>query len=166
VAGILIAVLGVVVLIVAIIALRNPKHAGTTAGSDTRTVTPSAPRTTHAASPSHRPTSSTATPSSPSSGAIGSKPLVVLNNTTTPNLARDAAQRFERGGWKITSYDENYRNDILSTAAYYDPDVPGAKAAATALQRQFPTIKRVVPKFAGLPDGPVVVVLTTDYAPS
>ena len=96
---------------------------------------------------------------------VGSLPLVVLNNTTTPNLARDAAQRFDAAGWQVTSYDENYRNDILSPAAYYDPSVPGAKAVATALQRQFPTIKRVVPKFQGLPAGPVVVVLTTDYSP-
>jgi hypothetical protein len=117
----------------------------------------------HHASPSATKTSPKPSPSS--SEVIGSLPLIVLNNTTTPNLARDAAQRFEAAGWKVTSYDENYRNDILSTAAYYDPSVAGAKAAATALQKQFPTIKRVVPKFAGLPSGPVVVVLTTDYQP-
>ena len=55
----------------------------------------------------------------------------------------------------MTSSDENYQNDIVSTCAYYDPNVAGAKAAAQALQQQFPTIKRVVPKFAaaaGRPD--------------
>jgi LytR cell envelope-related transcriptional attenuator len=155
------------VLIVAVIALRNPKHPGSTAGSDTRTVTPSAsvpstPSSSPGASTSHR-SSPSSTPSS--SGVVGSVPLVVLNNTTTPNLARDAARRFEGAGWNVTTFEEDYRNDILSTAAYYDPEVPGAKAAATALQEQFPTIKRVVPKFAGMPAGPVVVVLTTDYVP-
>ncbi len=29
---------------------------------------------------------------------------------------------------------------------------------------QFPAIKRVVAKFSGLPAGPIVVVLTTDYS--
>jgi hypothetical protein len=121
--------------------------------------------TSHQPSPSSSASSPKPSSHSSSPGAVGSLPLVVLNNTTTPNLARDAAQRFEAAGWTVTSYDENYHNDILSTAAYYDPSVEGAKEAATALQKQFPTIKRVVPKFEGLPDGPVVVVLTTDYQP-
>ena len=58
----------------------------------------------------------------------------------------------------------NLTNNIVSTCAYYDPATPGAQAAAQALQTQFPTIKRVVPKFAELPAGPVVVVLTSDYS--
>jgi hypothetical protein len=58
----------------------------------------------------------------------------------------------------------NYQNDILSTCAYYDPGVPGAQQAAQALQQQYPTIKRVQPKFAELPAGPIVVVLTPDYS--
>jgi hypothetical protein len=57
----------------------------------------------------------------------------------------------------------NLTNDIISTCAYYDPDVSGAKAAAQALRTQFPVIQRVQPKFAELPSGPVVVVLTPDY---
>ena len=75
------------------------------------------------------------------------------------------------GGWNVTTYDENYNNTIASTVVYYDPDVPGAHRAANALQKQYPTIKRVEPRFAPavggdpLPDGPVVVVLTADYSP-
>jgi hypothetical protein len=169
-------VIGVAVLIVAIIALRNPKHTATTAGSDTRTSTPSAtaplsapesrvPSTSTSKSRSSSTSSvpSSATQTTPS--AIGSLPLVVLNDTTTANLARDAAQRFEGGGWDVTSFDENYQNDIVSTVAYFDPSVAGAKRAAKALQRQYPTIKRVVAKFPELPAGPIVVVLTTDYTP-
>jgi hypothetical protein len=52
----------------------------------------------------------------------------------------------------------------VSTCAYYDDSDPGAKAAAQALQAQYPTIKRVEPKFPQLPSGPVVVVLTPDYS--
>jgi len=58
----------------------------------------------------------------------------------------------------------NLVNDIVSTCAYFDPADPGAEAAARALQAQFPTIKRVAPKFAQLPAGPIVVVLTRDYS--
>jgi hypothetical protein len=92
-------------------------------------------------------------------------PLVVLNNTTISHLAQQAAQRFESGGWTVTTYG-NYQNDILSTCAYYDSTDPAAKAAAQALQAQYPTIKRVEPKFPQLPSGPVVVVLTPDYSPN
>ena len=38
------------------------------------------------------------------------------------NLARDAAQRFEGGGWNVTSYDENYQNDIISTVRVLRPE--------------------------------------------
>jgi hypothetical protein len=65
----------------------------------------------------------------------------------------------------VTRFD-NYQNDILSTCAYYDPSVDGAEAAAQALQQQFPAIKRVKPRFAELPSGPIVVVLTPDYSES
>ena len=158
-AGALIAVLGVAVLVVAIIALRNPKQPSTRAGTDTRVVT----------STVSAPTGSTST--SPSKGsskraAIGSQPLIVLNDTGTANLASNAAARFERGGWTVTNYDENYSNDIVSTCAYYDPAVKGSKAAAQALRRQYPTIKRIAARFPQLPSGPVVVVLTADYVPS
>jgi len=164
-------VVGVAVLIVAILALRNPKEASTAAGTDTRvstvapSVTPTSSATTSKSkSPTKKPTTS-ATSTAPSS-AIGSKPLIVLNDTTTPDLAKDAANRFEGGGWNVTTFDENYSNNIISTAAYYDPDISGAEKAAKALQRQYPTIKRVVARFAELPAGPIVVVLTSDYSPN
>ncbi len=89
----------------------------------------------------------------------------MLNNTTTPGLAADASQRFEDGGWTVSSQG-NLTNTIISTCAYYDPATANAKAAARVLQSQYPTIKRVRPRFDGLPAGPIVVVLTPDYAPN
>ena len=79
-------------------------------------------------------------------------------------LAKQASQAFQRGGWTVTA-SNNYQNDILSTCAYYDPSIAGAKAAARALQRQFPAIKRVEPQFAGLASwhSPIVVILTPDW---
>ncbi len=162
VVGILIGVLGIAVLVIAFLALRNPHHAATAAGTDTHQSTPQQ-------SPSGRISSSTSTSPSGSSstskpGAIGSQPLIVLNQTTTADLAQQAAQRFKHAGWQVSSTQEGYQNDVITTTAYYDPNVAGAKRAALALQRQFTTIHRVAERFTQLPAGPVVVVLTTDYS--
>jgi cytoskeletal protein RodZ len=176
-AGIAVVLLGIVVAAVAIFALRNPKTDGTKAGqttgrvssstsasaAPTRSGTPSTSSSSSSASSSVPPGSSSAS----SSPATGTKlPLVVLNNTTTKGLAQGAADRFTAGGWTVTKFD-NYQNDIVSTAAYFDPAVDGAEAAADVLQQQFPTIKRVVPQFAELAvwNSPIVVILTRDYQP-
>ena len=99
--GILIGVLGIVVLVIAFLALRNPHHAATAAGTDTHQSTPQTvavrehrleyvdePR------PVRRPRASRA----PSDR----KPLIVLNQTTTADLAQQAAQRFKRAGWQVS----------------------------------------------------------------
>jgi hypothetical protein len=153
--------LGVVVLVVALIAIRHPNRNSTTPGSGTPTVqsSRSSSSSAHSSSPS-----GPATTSSSPAALTGALPLKVLNDTPAPNLAGQAADEFQGAGWTVTAVDENYSNNILSTAAYYDPSVENAKAVADALQRQFPTIKRVVPKFTPLVDGPVVVILTTDFS--
>jgi hypothetical protein len=177
--------LGVVVLVVAILALRTPSRSAAVAGAEAAMTRPSASPSGGAANaPASASTSGSPTTGSPTTGtrtstgtlpttanptgprAAGSQPLIVLNNSGTAHLAHQAAARFEAAGWTVTTTDEHYVNSILSTVAYYDPALKGAKRAALALQRQFPTIKRVVPRFPELPDGPVVVVLTTDYSSS
>ncbi|MGH3494614.1 MAG: LytR C-terminal domain-containing protein [Sciscionella sp.] len=175
-AGLALALLGVLVLVVAIVALRDPKGHSPNAGSTVPgtsgthstsgkhsapgTRTPSGGRTT----PSTRSTPKTA-PGTDSASAR-KLPLVVLNNTTTTGLAEGAAERFRAGGWTVTKY-ANYQNNIISTCAYYDPDVTGAQASAEALRAQFPTIKRVLPQFSELSSygSPIVVILTPDYSP-
>lgn len=137
------------------------------AGSQKKTAS-SAAKQTHTPTPTHtsaRPSTHTSTSSDPIAALKRTVPLVVLNNTTTPHLAEQAAQRFESGGWTVTRY-ANYQNDILSTCAYYNPQIPQAKAAAQALQAEFPTIKRIEPQFAELSSyaSPVVVILTPDYS--
>ena len=164
--------LGIAVLVVAFLALRNPKHNAAAGASETitttHTVTPSAPASDTGSSalssfaPSESLVPSDTASSPPKHSAIGSQPLVVLNAVGTPHLATDAATQFEDGGWTV-AHIGNYTNNFLSTAAYYDPSVPGAHRAARALQQQFPFIKRVVERFPELPAGPVVVVLWSDY---
>jgi hypothetical protein len=162
IAGIAVVCLGLVVLAVAIIALREPNgHVSGSGASNVadRTQTSSAPTSPSSSAPS----TSASTSQPPSSTDLKSVPLIVLNNSTVTGLAARAAQQFEQGGWTVTNYD-NLQNDIISTCAYYDPSAPDARAAAKALQRQFPGIDRVKPKFPELPSGPIVVVLTGDYS--
>jgi hypothetical protein len=170
--------LGGVVLVIAIFALRNPKShvsagsaaATTVVSSSTRSAGPrtTSSKSTAAAKPAGAATSSRnsaagSSSDSPAASGVKSVPLVVLNNTETAGLAGLAAKRFEAGGWTVSSTG-NLSNNIISTCAYYDPAATGAKDAAEALREQFPTIKRVKARFAGLPDGPVVVVLTPGYS--
>jgi hypothetical protein len=172
-AGIALALVGVFVLVVAIIALRDPNQGNVRAG--THVTSPSGTHTTTSSSKTSTPkttsppatTSTSPTTSSSTTTSAQKLPLVVLNNTTTSGLAQQAAARFTAGGWTVTKYD-NYTNDILSTCAYYDPAVSGAQESALALQAQYPTIKRVVPQFASLAsyNSPIVVVLTPGYSPN
>jgi hypothetical protein len=162
--GASLALVGLVVAVVAIVALNHPKgkqaaHAsGVTSSSASRSASPSK-------APSKTPTKSKAPPPASSTKAQGNgqPALLVLNNSDTSGLADTAVSRFKAAGWTATN-GGNFSGDILSTAAYYDPSVDGAKAGADALQQQFPSIKRVVERFDGLPQGPIVVVLTTDYS--
>jgi hypothetical protein len=144
------------VLGIAIYALGHPSGSDTAAGTPTHT-----PSRTPSKSPSPTRRPSSPPPSSPN--AFGKLPLVVLNNSTIQGLAEQARASFTAGGWQVTRVG-NLQNDIISTCAYYDPSAPGAQQAAQALMQQFPTIRRTAPKFAELPPGPIVVVLTSDYA--
>lgn len=168
VGGSVLAVIGVVVAVVAVIALQHPNgrqakpvslrtSTVTATATATTTATPKATGTRSAPGPTH---ASTAPSVSPASHSV---PLIVLNSTSIHGLAESARQQFEQGGWTVT-YTSNLVNDILSTCAYYDPSDPANEQAALALQQQFPAIKRVKERFAELPPGPIVVVLTTDYS--
>jgi len=166
-AGVLVVCLGIAVLVVAVAALRSPKGQATgqrasevgDRSSSAAGTTPSSVKSTPTRSRSSAPRIG----DTKSSASAKSVPLVVLNNTTVQGLAKQAAEEFEGGGWTVTRFG-NYQNDIVSTCAYYDPSAAGAEAAAKALRQQFPTIKRVKQRFAELPEGPVVVVLTPDYS--
>ncbi|MFL6161296.1 MAG: LytR C-terminal domain-containing protein [Jatrophihabitantaceae bacterium] len=165
--GVLLLLIGSLVAVLAVVALDHPPAQQANA-SETYPVDNSARVPGSASVSATPPATGTATPSesnaSPSNSAAGSGklPLIVLNNTSdTP--AGVAADRFRNAGWTVTDI-STFDGDILSTAAYFDPEVAGASAAATELQREFPAIQRVKPKFQGLPEGPVVVVLTSDYS--
>jgi hypothetical protein len=155
---------GIAVAAVAIFALREPNgHHSAAASKSSGRSTPAAHSPTPSRHSSQSTSSAPATTDSHSGTSVKDVPLIVLNNTTIHGLATQAAIRFEAGGWTVTS-SGNLTNTIISTCAYYDPADAHAKRAAEALQVQYPTIKRVQPRFAELPSGPIVVVLTPDYS--
>ena len=160
--GIALALVGILVLAIALFALQHPRDESSAAGTPTgkRSSSPIATKSRTVTTPPA--SSSTPATSTPGTGTPQRLPLLVLNNTTIKGLAQQAKETFTAGGWTVTDTG-NLQNEIASTCAYYDPSVPGALEAATSLRAQFPAIKRVVPKFAELPAGPIVVVLTPDY---
>lgn len=165
ISGSVLALLGIAVAVVALIALRHPngrQAKPVSLRTSTSTVTATPPPATKTVTKSPTPSTPTTGSSAPTEGSRPF-PLIVLNSTSITDLAATAKQRFEQGGWTVTSTD-NIVNDILSTCAYYDPNIPGTEQAAEQLQQQFPQIKRVKERFAELPAGPIVVVLTTDYS--
>ena len=164
--------LGAAVLVIAVLALRDPKSHVTAGPPSASTAAASASKTSVSSSSGSSKKSagkssagdSSASSASVTATGVKSVPLVVLNNSETSGLAKRAANEFRDGGWTVSSTG-NLSNNIVSTCAYYDPDVAGSKAAARALADQFPTIRRVKERFAELPSGPVVVVLTPGYSP-
>jgi LytR cell envelope-related transcriptional attenuator len=161
--GLVLFVVGVVAGIVAVVAARNP-HGRQVSSSvhvsmSTVTVQPGSTRfstPSTSASPSTSSTSSKPRPSRPQNA------IYILNNTTQPDLGTITAAKFRAKGWHVVG-SEQYSNDIISSAAYYDPADPANLAAARKLQADFPGIVRVVPRFPELPSYPIVVILNPDY---
>jgi LytR cell envelope-related transcriptional attenuator len=157
----MLALLGVAVAVVALIALQRP--AGRQASRATATVTAppiASSRASATRSSSSRPPATSHSPTPPATARALS--VIVLNNSAPAGAETIAKQQIERAGWPVTSTG-TLDNQILSTCVYYDPANPASLAAAQQLQQKYPAIKRVAPKFAGLPAGPLVVVLTSDF---
>ena len=113
----------------------------------TRVVVPSPP-------PPPRATAATA-PKPP----VARPPLTVLNNSRYTGLAARAAEKFRAAGWPIRETG-NAGGRFRTTTVYYEP---GQRAAAEALARRFPDIRRVLPRFAELPGRGLTVVVTRDF---
>ncbi|MGI8881916.1 MAG: LytR C-terminal domain-containing protein [Jatrophihabitans sp.] len=170
VVGTLLVLLGVAVLVVAVISLGHPH--GRRSTDATRTVTQSASSTPVSSTPvSSTPKSSPSTKKSTSSSSQSTKSsapakarasVYILNNTNRQGLAATVAAALKAQGWTVLAT-ENYSNDIVSSTAYYDPSRSANRAAAEELQKEFPGIKRVVERFAQLPDAPIVLILNDDY---
>ena len=195
--GAVCAVAGVALLVIGLITLRGkpgdsggrqPGAIATTASSPatattrtrTRTPTPTppaAPTSRPSATPSGTTPAPTVAPTSgPTSGSpsespsrptpVPRVPLTVLNNTVRTGLAQSAARRFAAAGWQVALIG-NFAGRIPTTTVYYTPGDATQQRAAEALAAQFPDIRRVLPRYLGLPPTPpgLVVVLTRDWTP-
>jgi hypothetical protein len=161
--GVVLFVVGVIAGIVAVVAARNPhgRQVSSSVRVSVSTVTMH-PGSTRFSTPS---TSAQPSTSSKSSKPRPSRPqnaIYILNNTTQPDLGTITAAKFRAKGWHVVG-SEQYSNDIISSAAYYDPADPTNLAAAQKLQADFPGIVRVVPRFPELPAYPIVVILNPDF---
>ena len=179
--GALVALVGVVLLVVGVVALgggdsgssgaapapspsvaTSPATPSRSSGSPsvsrsggTRTTT--APHTTVAPPP--RPS---ATPSRQTTAARA--PLTVLNNSTIRGLADQAAGEVQNRGWQVAQVG-NFAGRLAATTVYYTPGDGAGQAAANELAREFPQIDQVLPRYAGLPPTPagIVLVVTKDW---
>jgi hypothetical protein len=175
--GAVLVVIGLIVAVVAVVALSKP-HGKSSEGSGvaaTGTGVPPPPvtdsgsastspsaTTSGSKSSSGSTTSAPATTAAPSSTAPLHPSVAILNDTTVSGLGAQAQADLTAQGWTVLSA-TTYSNNIISTCAYYDPSDPANKAAALVLQQQFPWIKRVVERFAELPAAPIVLVITASY---
>jgi hypothetical protein len=87
-------------------------------------------------------------------------PVTVLNNSRRTGLAHRVADELRAGGWPIRQTG-NFTGRIRTTTVYY---APGERGSALALARQYPSIHRVLPRFAGLPGQGLTLVITRDWS--
>lgn len=162
-------IVGIVVAIFAVIALSRPNGqrseggARQTAAEQSLAGTPTPSNTSEDSSDSSSDDASgAASDDNPDAAGDVRASVLILNNTDIQGLAARAAEELRAAGWTVTGTD-NYDNSIRSTAAYYDPSDPVNESAAHQLEKQFPWIERVVPRFAELPDSPIVLVVNAAF---
>jgi len=123
------------------------------------TASTSAPSPSQSSTPAAPPVSeppATATPASPQAAKL---PVTVLNNSRRQHLASHVAAELAAKGWPIRKTG-NFTGRIKATTVYY---APGQRAAAERLAREFGQIRRVEPRFRGLPGTGLTLVVTRDW---
>jgi hypothetical protein len=169
--GVLVALAGVALLVVGVIALDgggsgssgaappvtpSVSTAPSTAPSATRSTAPT--RTSAAPRPSSTSPRTVAPPASPPATSAARAPLTVLNNSTIRGLADRAAAQVQDRGWQVAQVG-NFAGRLAVTTAYYTPGDAAGQAAALELAREFPQVDQVLPRYAGLPPTPAGIVL-------
>lgn len=147
--------------------LDSPPQAGAPlSASPTPTTAPLSP--SPSSTPRPRPTTGAPLPTAASTATAAPAPaqtapllpLLVLNNSRINGLAADAAADFRAGGWTVRGTG-NFRGRVAMTTVYYEP---GQEATARRLMREFGKIRRMSPRFDGLPGSGLTVVVTRDYS--
>jgi hypothetical protein len=90
----------------------------------------------------------------------GHSPVTVLNNSRRSGLAAHVAAEVRAKGWSVAKTG-NFRGRIVETTLYY---APGQSAAAAELAHRMPQVRRIAPRFAGLPGRGLTLVVTRDWS--
>jgi hypothetical protein len=171
------AAVGSVVVVIVLLLFLNSRSSSPGAGPAIqvpRSVSPSAaptPSVSSTPSPSApvtaTPTPSTTAPAPPVSEppattqpAVAKAPVTVLNNSRRAGLGHDVAAELRAKGWPIAKVG-NFRGRIAMTTVYY---AAGQLPQARELAREFPQVRRVEPRFAGLPGQGLTLVVTRDWS--
>jgi hypothetical protein len=96
----------------------------------------------------------------PASTPAAQLPVTVLNNSRIHHLAVRVARDLAARGWPIRKTG-NFTGRIIATTVYY---AAGQRASAVRLAHQFHQIRRVEPRFAGLPGHGLTLVVTRDWS--
>jgi hypothetical protein len=176
--GALVALVGVVLLVVGVVALGGGDSGSSGAApapSPSVATSPAPSRPTGSPSGSRssgpQPTTGSRTTAAPPSRTTAAPPataarapLTVLNNSTIDGLADRAAGEVQNRGWQVAQVG-NFGGRLPTTTVYYTPGDAAGQAAATELAREFPQIDQVLPRYAGLPPTPagIVLVVTKDW---
>jgi hypothetical protein len=176
--GALVALVGVVLLVVGVVALGGGDSGSSGAApapSPSVATSPAPSRPTGSPSGSRssgpQPTTGSRTTAAPPSRTTAAPPataarapLTVLNNSTINGLADRAAGEVQNRGWQVAQVG-NFGGRLPTTTVYYTPGDAAGQAAATELAREFPQIDQVLPRYAGLPPTPagIVLVVTKDW---
>ncbi len=172
--GAALAVAGVVLLVVGVLALfgdePGPPGAAPPAtaapapptGRPTPTATPSPATRTPTATA--RPPTRVPTPPASTAPAPPRAPLSVLNNSTVRGLGDQAAAAAQRRGWRVVQVG-NFAGRLPVTTVYFTAGNAAEERAARQLAEEFPKVGQVLPRYAGLPPTPagIVLVVTRDW---
>jgi hypothetical protein len=86
-------------------------------------------------------------------------PVSVLNNSRRSGLAHRAADQVAAKGWPIAKIG-NFTGRVPISTLYY---APGQLASAQRLAHLMPAIRRVEPRFSGLPTTGLTLVVTREW---
>ena len=170
------AVVVVVLLLIVINSRPEPKNGGPALTAPAASV---GTTTTVASSPSPAPSATAPSATAPSTSAASTSagappvseppatqspvaakvPVSVLNNSRRTGLAHEVANEVRAKGWPVGTVG-NFTGRIAETTVYYDS---GQLESARALAKDFPQIKRIAARFAGLPGSGLTLVVTRDW---
>lgn len=167
---------GAVVVVILLLLFLNGRSSTTGAGPaiEQPRTSPTASASSAAPSVSATPSASPPVSASPSAPAppvseppattapvVATKvPVTVLNNSRRNGLGHRVAAELAAKGWPIAKVG-NYRGRVAMTTVYY---LPGQLPQARELAREFPEIRRLAPRFAGLPGQGLTLVVTRDWS--